>query len=126
MQHMLLVGFGGAIGAMARYMVTVTTLRLFGPMFPWGTLCVNIFGSLLMGILAALFLAKAPDALSARLFVLTGVLGGFTTFSAFSLDVVELAERGAWGLVTAYVIGSVVVSIAACLAGVALVRAAMT
>lgn len=126
MQHIVLVGFGGAIGAVARYMVTVTAIRMFGPMFPWGTLAVNIVGSLLMGALAALFLAKAPDAMGLRLFVLTGVLGGFTTFSAFSLDVVELIERGAWGLMTAYVVGSVVVSIVACLAGVALVRAALS
>ncbi|MEZ5843585.1 MAG: fluoride efflux transporter CrcB [Hyphomicrobiaceae bacterium] len=122
MQHILVVGAGGALGAVARYAVTVAALRIFGPAFPWGTLAVNVVGSFLMGVLAAALLARAPDAMGLRLFLLTGVLGGFTTFSAFSLDAVNLVERGAGGLAFVYVVGSVILSIAACMGGLAFAR----
>ncbi len=96
-------------------------LRAFGPHFPWGTLCVNLVGSLAMGVIAALVAARLPSD-ATRLFLMTGVLGGFTTFSAFSLDAVALWERGAPGLAGAYAAASVVGSIAALIAGLALGR----
>lgn len=126
MQHILLVGAGGAIGAVARHAVNVAALKALGPAFPWATLAVNVTGSLAMGFLAAALLARAPDLAGLRLFLLTGVLGGFTTFSAFSLDVVSLVERGALGLAGAYVTASVILSVGACLAGLAVARALLT
>lgn len=122
MQHLLLVGAGGAIGAAARYGVNVAALKFYGPSFPWATLGINVVGSLAMGFLAAALVARAPDLTGLRVFLLTGVLGGFTTFSAFSLDVVSLVERDATGLAFAYAAASVVLSIAACVAGLALAR----
>jgi CrcB protein len=94
-------------------------LRLLGPGFPWGTLAVNVAGSLVMGVLAAL-LARSAEA---RLFLMTGALGGFTTFSAFSLDAVSLWERGDAGAAIAYAGASVAISLAALAAGLALGRA---
>ena len=93
--------------------------------FPWGTLTVNVAGSLVMGLLAGwlAFRADAAWSQSLRLFLLTGILGGFTTFSAFSLDAALLWERGDVALATSYVIGSVVLSIGALAVGLAGIRA---
>ena len=93
--------------------------------FPWGTLIVNVVGSLAMGLLAAWFAFRTDAGLTqhARLFLTTGVLGGFTTFSAFSLDVALLWERNAVGLAAAYVAASVILSVAGLFAGLAAVRA---
>lgn len=118
----LLVALGGALGSLARYGVNVSTTRLFGLGFPWGTLTVNVVGGLVMGLLAAL-LALRGGSNEARLFLMTGVLGGFTTFSAFTLDAVTLWERGEGATAAVYVVASVVVSIAALVAGLALGRA---
>lgn len=118
----LLVALGGALGSVARYGVNVGTARAFGPGFPWGTLTVNVVGGFVMGLIAAL-LALRGGSNEARVFLMTGVLGGFTTFSAFSLDAVALWERGATGLAAAYVAASVFLSIAALVAGLALGRA---
>jgi len=118
----LLVALGGAVGSLARYGVNLWTVRAFGPGFPWGTLTVNVVGGLVMGALAAL-LASRGGSNEARLFLLTGVLGGFTTFSAFSLDAVSLWERGEGTAAAVYVIVSVTVSIAALVGGLALGRA---
>lgn len=126
MQHLLLVGVGGAIGASARYLVNLGAVRLFGHGFPWATMAVNVAGSLAMGLLAAFLLARTPDMVGLRLFLLTGVLGGFTTFSAFSLDFIALAERGEWGPALIYAAVSVVASIAACFAGLAIARNLLT
>jgi CrcB protein len=118
---LLLVAAGGAIGSVARHLVNVAALRLAGPVFPLGTVTVNLAGSFLMGLLAV---ALAPHAGSrAAPFLMTGVLGGFTTFSAFSLDAVTLWTRGQAGVATAYVFGSVILSVAALLAGMAAGRA---
>ena len=119
----LIVFVGGGIGAAMRHGVNLVAARLLGTGFPWGTLTVNVAGSLAMGALAAYFAFKAEASQSARLFLTTGVLGGFTTFSAFSLDAVLLYERGQSGLALAYVVGSVVISITALVAGLAMVRA---
>ncbi|GBD47501.1 fluoride efflux transporter CrcB [Methylopila sp. Yamaguchi] len=118
----LLVALGGAIGSLARYGVNLWTLRSFGPGFPWGTLTVNVVGGFVMGLLAALLTLRGGSS-EARLFLMTGVLGGFTTFSAFSLDAVSLWERGEGSAAAVYVIASVAVSIAALVGGLALGRA---
>ncbi len=115
----LLVFLGGGLGAMARHGVNITAARLFGIAFPWGTLTVNIVGSLCMGLFVGWFALRAGGAVTqhARLFLTTGVLGGFTTFSAFSLDVAMIWERGEHGLAAVYVVASVVLSVAGLFAG---------
>lgn len=123
MIHVLLVALGGAIGSAARYGVNVWSARAFGLGFPWGTLTVNVVGGLVMGLLAALFALKAEAPHEAKLFLMTGALGGFTTFSAFSLDAVALWERGEATTAALYVLSSVGLSIAALIAGLALGRA---
>jgi CrcB protein len=127
MYHLGLVAIGGAIGAGCRHLVGVAAMRLFGLGFPVGTLTVNVVGGLLMGLAAGYFALKYQGAWGEelRLFIATGVLGGFTTFSAFSLDAVLLWERGAVLAALAYVSLSVVLSIAALMAGLALMRAAV-
>lgn len=124
MVHLGLVAAGGAIGAAARHLVNLGALRLFGPGFPIGTLMVNVLGCLLMGMLAAALAARSDmSGQGLRLFLATGILGGFTTFSAFSLDAVLLWERGEASLAVAYALASVLLSIAALLVGLSLVRA---
>ena len=113
---------GAGIGGMLRHGINMLTLRLLGPNFPYGTLAANITGSLAMGLVIGLFAAKGDPGQTWRLFVTTGILGGYTTFSAFSLDAVVLYERGAVGLSALYVLASVVVSIGALLAGLMLMR----
>lgn len=122
----LIVFLGGGIGAALRHGVNLMALRMPGATaFPWGTLCVNVLGSLLMGALAAYFVRNGGGSMETRLFLATGVLGGFTTFSAFSLETVLLVERGQAGLAALYVAASVVLSVGALFAGMALVRAAL-
>ena len=122
MPPLLLVMLGGALGAGARHLFGRVALRLLGPGFPWGTLGVNLLGGLLMGLLAG-SLARFGGSEGVRLLLGVGVLGGFTTFSAFSLDTVLLIERGAAGVAAAYVCASVIGSVAALFAGLTLVRA---
>lgn len=117
-----IVFIGGGLGAALRHGVNVGTARLFGTSFPYGTLTVNIVGCLVMGLLAGYFAFKGDVHQHWRLFLTTGILGGFTTFSAFSLDVAALYERGEVALTAVYVIASVAVSVAAVFAGLALVR----
>ncbi|MFZ1679755.1 MAG: fluoride efflux transporter CrcB [Rhizobiaceae bacterium] len=124
MQHFLIVALGGGIGAGLRHLVNLGALRALGPSFPWGTLAVNIFGSLAMGLLVGVLAARVHATAELRLFAATGVLGGFTTFSAFSLDAVTLFERGQAGSALAYVAASVILSIAALMLGLALMRGA--
>lgn len=116
----LQVALGGAIGASLRYGVNHGAMRMMGPGFPWGTMVANIAGSFLMGVLVVM-LGKFGGTRFAP-FLMTGVLGGFTTFSAFSLDAVTLMERGQGGVALTYVLGSVVVSILALFAGMTLTR----
>jgi CrcB protein len=118
----LLVFLGGGLGAALRHGVNVGTARWLGTGFPFGTLTVNVLGSLVLGLLIAYLAFKGDASQHWRLFIATGVLGGFTTFSAFSLDVALLYERGAVGLAFGYVAVSVVVSVAALFAGLLLVR----
>lgn len=107
---LLQVAIGGAIGSALRYGVNVSAGRAFGNGFPWGTLIVNIVGSFTMGLLVAVLAQKGGMRFAP--FLMTGVLGGFTTFSAFSLDTITLWERGAHGLALAYVAASVILSLA--------------
>lgn len=114
------VALGGAIGASLRYLTNVGAGRLFGAGFPVGTLIVNLLGSFLMGVLVVVFARKGGTHLAP--FLMTGVLGGFTTFSAFSLDALTLWERGQHGPAVLYVLASVVLSLAAIVAGLAIAR----
>lgn len=120
----LLVFFGAGLGGALRHGVNLGCARLCGLEFPWGTLVINVLGSGLMGLIAGWFAFKAGEAWSqsARLFLTTGVLGGFTTFSAFSLDAILLWERGELGSAFLYITGSVVLSLVALVLGLALVR----
>jgi CrcB protein len=121
MAPILQVAAGGAIGAVMRYLAGIGLVRLFGhTAFPLGVLTVNVVGSFAMGLFVGLAAQRGLTHLSP--FVATGILGGFTTFSAFSLEAVTLYERGAVGLAAAYVVTNVVFSIAALFAGLALSR----
>ena len=123
MYHLVLVAFGGGIGAGLRHLVNFAALRLIGPGFPWGTMAINVTGSFVMGVFIE-FLARRFGGASneLRLFVATGILGGFTTFSAFSLDFAVLWERGEVVPAFGYALGSVVASIAALFVGMWLAR----
>jgi fluoride exporter len=118
----LIVFIGAGLGGALRHGVNVAALRLLGSGFPYGTLTVNIVGSLVMGLLTGYFALKADPGQMWRLFLTTGILGGFTTFSAFSLDTALLYERGALGLAALYVVASVGISIAALFAGLFIMR----
>jgi CrcB protein len=120
---LLLVALGGALGSVCRYLVGIAAGRLFGPDFPWGTVIVNILGSLIMGLFVGLLALRFDGSTPLRLFVAVGVLGGFTTLSSFSLDAVTLWERGATLAAGSYVLGTVVLSIAALACGLTIVRA---
>ncbi|WP_174287399.1 fluoride efflux transporter CrcB [Sphingomonas bacterium] len=123
MQPLLLVTIGGAIGSAARYLTGRAALALLGPAYPWsGTLTVNLAGGFAMGVLAGV-LARSGGSEQWRLLLGVGVLGGFTTFSAFSLDIVTLAERGALATALAYALVSVVGAVLALFAGLSIVRA---
>lgn len=121
--NLLLVMVGGALGAGARHLVGVTTLRAFGQGWPWGTLAVNLLGGLAMGLLAGV-LTRSGGGEPARLLLGVGVLGGFTTFSAFSLDTMVMIERGAWAAALLYVAASVIGAVAALAVGLAATRVA--
>ena len=117
------VALGGAIGSAARYGVNVWSGRVLGAAFPWATLAVNIIGCFAMGLLIELMALKFNVSTETRAFLTTGILGGFTTFSAFSLDFALLVERKTYLLAGAYAAGSVLLSLAAVFAGLYLVRA---
>ena len=118
----LLVFIGGGLGSLLRHVVNVVCPRFLGSDFPYHTFIINISGSTVMGLIAGYLALKGDAAQPWRLFLMTGILGGYTTFSAFSLDAAVLYERGEVGLAAAYVLGSVVLSIAGLFAGLALVR----
>lgn len=122
MPPLVLTMVGGAIGAGARYLASSAVLRAFGNRFPWGTLGINIVGGLLMGILVGILARTSDGGESWRLFVGVGVLGGFTTFSAFSLETWAMIERGQTLPAIGYVAASVIGSVAALALGLTLVR----
>jgi CrcB protein len=122
MMNYLLVFVGGGLGSTLRHIVNVVSTRTLGTAFPYHTFMINITGSTVMGLVAGYLAFKGEAALPWRMFLMTGILGGYTTFSAFSLDAGLLYERGEIGLALLYVLGSVVLSIAGLFAGLALVR----
>lgn len=122
MQNLLLVAAGGAVGAATRYAVSSAMLRLTGPAWPWGTFLINVSGSLLIGVLAGWLAARTDGGEPWRLLLGAGALGGFTTFSAFSLETVALIERKAWAAAMTYSLGSVLAGLAAVLVGLWLAR----
>jgi fluoride exporter len=120
--HLVLVALGGAIGASLRHLVNLGALRLLGPSLPWGTLAVNVAGCLAMGVFVEVLGRRLGGSAELRLFVATGLLGGFTTFSAFSLDIAVLWERGAAAAALGYALASVAGSLAALFLGLWLAR----
>lgn len=118
----LIIFIGAGIGGALRHAVGQISLRSLGPGFPAATMIINILGSFAMGLLAGYFLARPGISQDIRLFLTTGLLGGFTTFSAFSLDTALLIERHHYGLAAAYVGGSVVAAIASLFIGLAMFR----
>lgn len=125
MPVILWVAVGGALGSALRYLVNVNSLRLFGAEFPWHTLIVNIAGCFAMGVIIEASALKFQMSNEVRAFLTTGILGGFTTFSAFSLDFAVLVERKAYGLAGAYAASSVIVSLLAVFSGLYVVRAVL-
>ena len=117
-----IVFLGAGVGGALRHGVNVGAARLFGYGFPFGTLVVNVMGSFLMGLVAGYFAFRPGMGQHVRLFLTTGVLGGFTTFSAFSLDTALLVERHSYGLAAGYAVGSVAASVLALFFGLALFR----
>ena len=118
----LLVFIGGGLGSTLRHIINVISARVLGTAFPYHTFIINITGSIVMGLIAGYLAFKGDTTQPWRLFLMTGILGGYTTFSAFSLDAALLYERGELGLSALYVVASVALSIAGLFAGFALVR----
>lgn len=123
MKMFLMAAAGGAVGAGARYLVGIGALRLIGSGFPWGTLIVNVVGSFLMGALIEGAALKWSMSNEMRTFLATGILGGFTTFSAFSLDFAVLIERKANTVAMLYLGASVCLSVLALFAGLSVMKA---
>lgn len=122
MFHLVLVTAGGALGAGLRHLTNIGAARLFGVNFPWGTLAVNVLGGFVMGVFIETLARRWGGSAELRLFVATGILGGYTTFSAFSLDVAVLYERGALAYAVAYVAASLVLSVGGLFLGLWLAR----
>lgn len=118
----LIVFLGAGIGGALRHGVNVAALRLVGAGFPWGTLAINIAGSFVMGLVAEYFALKSGLPQQWRLFLTTGILGGFTTFSAFSLETALLYERGELLAAGLYMLGSAVLAVAGLFAGLYVIR----
>ena len=121
-QSLLAVALGGALGSVARYAVSAVFSKWFGLAFPWGTLFINIAGSFAIGVFAESFALQFYASQAVRAFLVIGICGGFTTFSAFSLDVATLLARGEMAYAAAYIVGSTALSILALYAGLAVVR----
>ncbi len=119
---LLAVAAGGVTGAVARYLVYIAVGRLLGTGFPYATLIVNVLGSFAMGVLVEAMALVWSASIEMRLFLTTGILGAFTTFSAFSLDFAVLYERRAFALCALYTVASFVLSVGALFAGLHLVR----
>lgn len=123
MFNLLLAMLGGAVGSGARFLTGRATLAALGPNYPWGTLTVNLIGGFLMGALVGTLARLAQGGEQWRVLLGVGMLGGFTTFSAFSLDTMNMIQRGDWAIAAGYVLVSVIGSIAALGLGLALMRA---
>lgn len=123
MLQLLAIAGGGAVGAVARFLVSTGVYRLFGRDFPWGTLAVNVLGSFAMGLLFVLLLERSLMAPEGRAAILVGFLGAFTTFSTFSLETLTLVEQGAMVRALLNVAASVLLCVTACWAGMIAARA---
>ncbi len=121
MQMILAIAAGGAAGSVLRHLAGKGAMALFGAGFPYGTLFVNVAGSMLMGVFVAL-LAQMQTSQELRAFLTVGLLGGFTTFSTFSLDVISLYERGQTGTAALYIALSLILSLSGIFAGLLLTR----
>ena len=122
-QFILAVAGGGALGSVARYLVSIGSGKLFGTDFPWGTQIINVTGSFLIGAFVGLFAARWDLSQATRIFLTVGICGGYTTFSTFSLDGYYLIERGQTLASFAYMVASVALSVGALIAALRLVRA---
>jgi CrcB protein len=122
----LLIFVGGGIGSMLRHAVNQTTAAVLGVNFPYGTLLVNIIGSFIVGLLAGWFALRGGNSQSLRLFLTTGIVGGFTTFSAFTLDTALLWERGQLGVAALYALGTIAAGLISLCAGLAIMRTALS
>ena len=124
MQSMLLVFLGAGLGGVLRQALNLAAPKLLGESFPWATLLINVSGSFAMGLIAGWLAFRAPEGLgrNVQLFVATGVLGGYTTFSTFSLDALKLIEREQIGLAALYAGGSVVLGVGGLWAALSLMR----
>ena len=118
----LAIAAGGALGALARHGVSRTAIHLLGPNFPWGTLAANVAGSFVMGLVVVWLVGREPSSPALRAFLTVGLLGAFTTFSTFSLDVVTLHRDRTLIIAGAYLLASVIFSVSALLAGLAIGR----
>jgi fluoride exporter len=125
MQHYLAIALGGALGSVLRFALNEAVSARFGRAFPWGTLSINVIGSFLIGLLAVLLIERWEVSPAVRLGLMVGVLGGFTTFSSFSLEVVNLMENGAFLRALLYVLASVSVCVVAAAAGIHLGRTSL-
>ncbi len=123
MRLLILATLGGALGSGTRHLVNIGITRALGPAYPWATLTVNVVGSFLMGFLVDMIMRRFGGSPEMRTFLATGILGGFTTFSAFSLDISNLLGRGEAATALGYVVASVAISLLALYAGLALSRA---
>ena len=126
MKTFLFVALGGAIGASCRYGIGVAAAHFGSGQFPWGTFTVNVVGSFVLGVLVALMNFSWSPSAEMRAFLVVGVLGGFTTFSAYSLEVVLLMERDRLQLAVVYMLGLVALSVAGLFAGMRLIRMILT
>ena len=122
MKLVLAIAFGGALGALGRHFVSVQIENWFGSSIPWATLVVNVIGSFLLGVLYEAGTTMWQPTVELKAFLIIGLLGAFTTFSTFSMDVVVLVERGAWVTVGIYVTGSVSIAVLGLVLGIAATR----
>lgn len=118
----LWVGIGGFLGANARYGMTRLVADRLGATWPWGTFLINVIGALLIGILLTMLIEHAVADPIWRQVIVIGFLGGYTTFSSYTFEAIALAQRGEWGAATLYVLGSNILGLIACAAGIALAR----
>lgn len=125
MHHYLAIALGGALGSVLRFALNEAISNRFGRAFPWGTLSINVIGSFLIGVLVVLLLERWEVSPAVRLGLMVGVLGGFTTFSSFSLEVVNLMQNGAFLRAMTYVAASVTACILAAAAGIYLARSSL-
>ncbi len=122
MQNIVLVALGGAIGATARYLLSGFAERTLGPGIPWGTFSANILGSLLLGVLVGWLAFKVDGAPNWQLFLGTGVMGGFTTFSTLSMETMLMIERKAYAQAATYALGSLALGVIAIFVGLMIAR----